>query len=438
MKVALISLGCSKNLVDAEVMLGVLKKSGFSITEDAECADIAVVNTCAFIQDAKKEAINTILEVAKLKQKGRLKRLIVAGCLPQRYKNELRELLQEADAFLGPGSINKIADIIKLSFKGKRPFLTAKPHFLSDRIQSRKFLTPKHYAYVKIADGCDNRCSYCVIPQIRGSHHSRTIESIVKEVKMIVDKGGKEINLISQDTTFYGADLYGKPSLDKLLKRLVEFKNLTWIRILYTHPRHYTDSLIDIIARESKICKYVDLPIQHINDKILKSMKRKVSSAKIKRIIKKLREKIPGVTLRTSLIVGFPGETEAVFKELYEFVRQTEFDRLGVFAYSREENTQAAKMKDQVPERIKKQRVKKIMRLQQRIIAKKNTALIGTVKDVLIDGTQDEDTVLGRTQADAPEVDGLVFIKGSGLKQGKLIKVKITDSFVYDLIGKKI
>ncbi|MCP4649403.1 MAG: 30S ribosomal protein S12 methylthiotransferase RimO [PVC group bacterium] len=438
MKICLISLGCSKNLVDSEIMLGVLKKNGFSITEKAESADIAVVNTCAFIKDAKEEAIDTILELAKLKQSGKLKKLIVAGCLPQRYQGKLTDLLQEVDAFLGPGRIDKIADIIALSFSGKRSFSVGKPHFSYKHDTPRVSLTPQHFAYVKIADGCDNCCHYCVIPQIRGPYRSRPVGSIVREVQALTERGVKEINLISQDTTFYGQDRYRKAALSDLLKRLVKLKKLQWIRILYTHPRHFDDSLMNLIARESKICSYIDLPIQHISDKILKLMGRKVSAGTIKRKIAKMRRLIPDLTLRTSLIVGFPQETERDFKKLFDFVREIKFDRLGVFAYSAEEDTKAAVLGGQIPEKIKRDRVKKIMRLQQGIVNKKNNALIGSEKVVLIDELQNKNTAMGRTQADAPDVDGVVFVKGKNIKPGDRVKVKITDALVYDLIGNKI
>lgn len=439
MKVVLVSLGCAKNLVDSEIMLGILKSRGFKIVETLEDADAAIVNTCAFIKDAKQEAIDTIFDLLDLKKQGRLKRVIVAGCLPGRYQKELPDLLTEADGFLGPGNIDKIADVIDLSFrKSNNLFISGQKHYLYKNSTPRASLTPKHYAYVKIADGCNNCCSYCIIPQIRGDYQSRPIESIVKEVKLLVSRGVKEINLISQDTTFYGYDIYGCFSLDKLLRKLVKIRGLVWIRVLYTHPLHLNRSVLKVIAAEPKICKYIDLPIQHINDKILRLMHRRVNGGQIKRLIDVIRLLIPKVVLRTSLIVGFPEETEGIFKELYEFIKQTEFERLGVFKYSVEENTKAALFKDQVSERIKQRRYKKIMFLQQTIVKKNQAAFIGKEIDVLIDDVLEKNTACGRSPYDAPEVDGVVYVQGKNLKAGDLIKVKITDSILYDLAGEKI
>jgi len=438
MKVFLVSLGCSKNLVDSEIMLGILKQAGFSITQKPEAAQVAIVNTCAFINDAKQEAIEAIFELVKLKKQGGLKTIIVAGCLPQRYKHKLSFLLKEADGFLGPGNIHKIVKVIASSCKGKRPLLIDRSHYLYKDSTPRKLLTPSHYAYVKIADGCNNRCGYCVIPRIRGNYHSRTIESVVKEVKGLARTGVKEINLISQDTTFYGQDRYGKPKLDVLLKKLVQIKELKWIRILYAHPHHLKRSLLDIIAGESKICSYIDLPIQHINDKILKLMRRKVTSYEIRKLIDDIRSLMPEAALRTTLIVGYPQETEKDFKQLCDFVRAVGFERLGVFKYSRQENTPAAKLTGHLPDKIKEKRFKKVMLLQQKIIAKKNSSLIGRQMDVLIDRRQADNVALGRSQFDAPEVDGLVYVKGKNIKEGDFIKVKITDSLLYDLCGVKL
>ncbi|MBU1045140.1 MAG: 30S ribosomal protein S12 methylthiotransferase RimO [Candidatus Omnitrophica bacterium] len=437
MKVALISLGCSKNLVDSEIMLGFLKKAGFEIKADANGADIAIINTCAFIKEAKQEAIDEIFHLIELKKKKKLRKIIVAGCLPQRYAQDLPELLKEVDGFVGPGSIDKIISVIKKADNNNFKLITAENHYLYKHTTPRQSLTPSHYAYVKIADGCDNRCTYCVIPQIRGAYRSRTIESITAEVKLLVKKGVKEINLISQDSTFYGQDIYQKFSLDLLLKQLVKIKGDFWIRILYSHPLHFNKTLLDTIKAEPKICKYIDLPIQHINDKILKLMGRKVSKQQIKSLIKQIRAKLPDVALRTSLIVGFPQESEANFKELYDFVKTAEFERLGVFAYSQEENTLAAKLKGQIPEKIKQRRLKKIMTLQQEIIIKKHNALIGREIDVLIEEVPEKNLAAGRSQFDAPDVDGLIYVNGENLQPGDMVKVKITDSMVYDLIGDK-
>ncbi|MFH1061294.1 MAG: 30S ribosomal protein S12 methylthiotransferase RimO [Candidatus Omnitrophota bacterium] len=437
MKVALISLGCSKNLVDSEIMLGFLKKAGFTIKDDPNGVDVAIVNTCAFINDAKQEAIDEILALVELKKKKRLKKIIVAGCLPQRYSQDLPELLKEVDGFIGPGSIDKIVNVVKTIKQNKCASIAQENHYLYKHTTPRLSLTPKHYAYVKIADGCDNRCSYCVIPQIRGAYRSRTIESIVAEAKALVKKGVKEINLISQDSTFYGQDIYKKFSLDLLLKQLVKIKDLFWIRILYSHPLHFNKSLLKIIRDEPKICKYIDLPIQHINDKMLKLMGRKVTKARIKLLLQDIRTALPDVALRTSLIVGFPQETEADFKELYDFVKTAQFERLGVFTYSQEENTVAAELKGQIPQLIKQSRLKKIMTLQQKIVEEKHNALIGREIDVLIETVLEKGLASGRSQFDAPDVDGLIYVKGKKIKVGDMLKVKITDNMVYDLIGDK-
>ena len=438
MKVALVSLGCSKNLVDSEIMLGFLKRARFTIAEKPEDADVAVVNTCAFIREAKEEAIDTIFELVKLKKEGKLKKVIVAGCLPELYKQKLASHLPEADGFIGPGSIDRIAGVIAGALKGSRLFVARNKHYLYEHDTPRLMLTPKHYAYLKIADGCDNRCSYCVIPRIRGRYQSRPMESIIKEAEVLSRRGVKEINLISQDTTFYGRDIYKKYALEALIKRLVNVKRIRWIRILYTHPLHLQDSLVHTIAREPKVCAYIDLPLQHINDTILKLMRRRVNGRLIRHRIDTIRRLIPGAALRTSIIVGFPQETQKRFDELYRFVRDTGFDRLGVFRYSREENTPASSLTGQVPEKVKAARYEKIMLLQQKIAARKQAAYIGKTIDVLIDELQGGDTACGRTQCDAPDVDGLVFVKGKKMRQGDMIKAHITGSLVYDLIGNKI
>lgn len=435
MKVSLISLGCSKNLVDSEIMLGFIKKAGFTIKEYPVGSDIAIINTCAFIKEAKQEAIDAIFNLIELKKQNKLKKIIVAGCLPQRYAQDLPELLKEVDGFIGPGSIDKIVSVIKKADNNAYTLITENNHYLYKHTTPRVSLTPKHYAYVKIADGCDNCCTYCVIPQIRGSYRSRTIESITAEVKLLIKKGVKEINLISQDSTFYGKDIYGKPSLDLLLKNLVKIKGDFRLRILYSHPLHFNKSVLNTIKNEPKICKYVDLPIQHINDKILKLMSRKVTKQQIKSMINNIRTIMPEVALRTSLIVGFPRESESNFKELYNFVKAMEFERLGVFTYSQEENTIAAGLKGQIPEKIKQSRLNEIMTLQQKIIEKKHNMLIGKQMQVLIEEVPKKSPACGRSQFDAPDVDGLVYVNGSKLKPGDMLNVKITDSMVYDLIG---
>ena len=438
MKVALINLGCSKNLVDAEIMLGFLHRSGFTIKENPAGCDVAIVNTCAFIKDAKEEAIDTVFNLVNLKKQGKLKKIIVSGCLPQRYGKELASLIDEVDGFLGPGNIDKIsATIAKLS-KQRQVVNIGRNHYLYKHNTPRIYLTPAHYAYVKIADGCDNGCSYCVIPQIRGAFRSRSMESIVKEVRDMADREIKEVNLISQDTTFYGYDIYKKYALDQLLKKLVKIKKLKWIRLLYSHPRHLNVSLLKVMRDEPKICKYIDLPIQHINDRILKLMKRKVKAAKIKKLICDIRRIIPDAALRTTLIVGFPQETELEFKELHEYALDVKFERLGVFTYSPEENTSAVLLRGQIPQHIKDKRRDKLMLMQQKIVERKNSTFVGTNMEVLIDKVLNRRLASGRTQYDAPDVDGLVYVKGKDFNVGHMETVRITDNMLYDLTGEKV
>ncbi|MFH1093841.1 MAG: 30S ribosomal protein S12 methylthiotransferase RimO [Candidatus Omnitrophota bacterium] len=438
MKVALINLGCSKNLVDAEIMLGFLRKSGFAIKENPVGCDVAIVNTCAFIKDAKKEAIDTVFKLVNLKKHGKLKKIIVSGCLPQRYGKELASLFEEVDGFLGTGNIDKIAATIGNLFKNRQVVNIGPNHYLYKHNTPRIYLTPEHYAYVKIADGCDNGCSYCVIPQIRGVFRSRRMESILNEVRNMAERGIKEVNLISQDTTFYGYDIYKKYALEQLLKKLVKIKKLQWIRLLYLHPRHLNVSLLKVIRDEPKICRYIDLPIQHINDRILKSMKRKVKAASIKKLIVDIRRIIPDSVLRTTLIVGFPQETELEFRELYEYAADVKFERLGVFTYSAEENTAAVLLKGQIPQRIKNKRRDKLMRMQQKIVERSNAALVGRKMEVLIENIVGGGMASGRTQYDAPDVDGLVYVKGKDLKVGSMETVLITDNILYDLTGEKV
>ncbi|MFH1458853.1 MAG: 30S ribosomal protein S12 methylthiotransferase RimO [Candidatus Omnitrophota bacterium] len=437
-KVAMISLGCSKNQVDSEVMLGFLKKAGHKIQENPEQAEVVIVNTCAFIKAAKEEALNTIFSLNQLKKKGKIKKIIVAGCLPERYRNELPELLKEGDGFLGPGSIDKIGEIINKTSDRDIVYRAKYKNFLNQASTPRVNLTPRHWAFVKIADGCNNYCSYCVIPQIRGKYRSRSITSITGEVKLLVQRGVREINLISQDTTSYGVDLYGKSKLNHLLCKLVKIKNLKWIRIMYAHPVHMNDALLKTIAAEPKICKYIDLPVQHISDKILKLMNRKQTGKQIIELITKIRAIIPEITLRSSLIVGFPQETETDFKQLYNFVNDVKFNHLGCFTYSQEEQTKAQRLKGQIKAKTKKQRYQKIMVLQQKIVNNKNNQLVGQVKEVLIDQILSKDLALGRMASDAPEVDGMVYIRGfknKNLKPGDFQHVRIINSIVYDLVG---
>lgn len=452
-KVGLISLGCPKNQVDAEIMLGYLTKAGFTITNKENEAEIAIVNTCGFINDAKEESVERIIEAVRLKENGSCKTLIVAGCLSERYKEELIKELPEVDAFIGISEIEKIADVCRrlIDNVGTDPSVcpTNKGEYIGSPLQvqepsSRILINPQHYAYVKIAEGCNNRCSYCTIPSIRGSYKSREIESIINEVEQFVSNGVREINIVAQDTTDYGLDIYKKRGLTELLKELVKINNHFWIRLLYTYPEHFNDELIDIIAGEDKICNYIDIPIQHIDDDILKSMKRSSTENQIKSLIEKLRRRIPDIVLRTSLIAGFPGETEAQFKKLYDFVKEAEFHRLGVFAYSKEEGTPASRYKNQITQKIKDRRRNEIMRLQSGISLNKNRELIGKTLKALINGLSNETELLidGRYYGQAPEVDGVVYINdGMGLdkiRAGDFVNVEITEAHEYDIVGKII
>jgi ribosomal protein S12 methylthiotransferase len=431
MKVGVISLGCPKNLTDTEAMLGLLVDSGYEITTDQMQADIMIINTCAFIGDARNEAFEIIKENASLKIHGKLKYLVVVGCLPKRYKNDLFDRFEDIDAIVGPGSINQIIKVLKLLGKQKRISLLEGTHCLFTHTSPKLKATPKYYAYIKIADGCDNKCSYCMVPYLRGKFQSRPMGSIVSEVKDLVKKGLQEAILIAQDTTMYGSDLYGKSSLHTLCKKLARIGGLKWIRIMYAHPAHVTDELIETIKKEPKICRYLDLPIQHACDKILTLMKRRISAENLKKLVEKLRRKIPGLALRTSVIVGFPGETDEDFEELYRFVKESKFTRLGVFKYSRESGTPAAKMRGQISEKVKEKRFHKLMYLQREISKESLKKMIGKVIEVLAEGN------IGRSFMDAPGIDGVVKLDSS-VPNGKIVPVRITGSSPYDLSGKLV
>ncbi|MBN1871189.1 MAG: 30S ribosomal protein S12 methylthiotransferase RimO [Candidatus Omnitrophica bacterium] len=440
-KVGVISLGCPRNLVDSEVLLGTLQRDGFSIVDIHE-ADIGIVNTCAFIEDAKKESIEMILELAQLKKAGRLESVIVAGCMVQRYGDVLGKEFPEVDAFIGTDQITKITHILRKSKDKKGLCETSKrPSFIYDHTHPRVFITPRHYMYVKITEGCDNLCSYCVIPAIKGRFRSRTIESVLEETEAASkERKISEINLVGQDTTLYGKDIYGRPAIVELLKRICALDHgRRWIRLLYAYPSHIEDDLIELIAMENSLCKYIDLPIQHINDRILKKMHRSMTKDDIEDLIAKIREKIPGVLLRSSVIVGFPGETEEQFEELLDFIKHTRFDRLGVFTYSREESTPAYEYGAQLDEETKTERFDKIMAVQKEIAESLNESYKGRTVEVLIDEKREgEDGIyVGRTQGDAPEVDGEVFVKAKGteIEPGDFVNVKITDTLEYDLVG---
>ena len=437
MKILFISLGCDKNLVDTEMMLGMLTDKGYFITNDENEADVVVINTCCFINDAKEESINTILEMAELKKSGKMKALLVAGCLAQRYKEEIQEEIPEVDAIIGTTAIDSIVEALEEVFTGKKQNhiedINRKPVYDKKRMVT----TGGHFAYLKIAEGCDKHCSYCIIPKVRGNYRSIPMESLIKEAKQLVEFGAKELILVAQETTLYGKDLYGKKSLPELLHKLCEIEGLYWIRILYCYPEEITDELIETIRTEEKICNYLDIPIQHASDRILKRMGRRTNQQELRDMVAKLREAIPDICLRTTLITGFPGETQEDHEELLAFVDEMEFDRLGVFTYSSEEDTPAATFSEQVEDEIKTDRQADIMELQQEIAFEKAEDMIGRTVLAMIEGkVPDEHAYVARTYKDAPNVDGFVFIQTSEeLMTGDFVRVKITGSFEYDLIG---
>ena len=437
MKILFISLGCDKNLVDSEMMLGMLSEKGFSFTDDENEADIVVVNTCCFIGDAKEESIHTLLQMGELKDQGRIKVLIAAGCLAQRYREEIQKEISQVDAIVGTTAIADIVAAVEEALAGKSlnhyKDINAAPVTGKKRVVT----TGGHFAYLKIAEGCDKRCTYCIIPKVRGSYRSVPMESLTEEARRLVEGGVKELILVAQETTLYGVDLYGKKSLPELLRRLSQISGLYWIRILYCYPEEITDELIETIASEPKVCHYLDIPIQHASDVILRRMGRKTSREELQSMIKRLRKKIPDICLRTTLISGFPGETQEDFEELYRFVNEMEFDRLGVFPYSREEDTPAASMPDQIEESVKEKRRDELMELQQAIAFEKAEDSVGQILTVMVEGkVADEDAYVARTYRDAPNVDGYLFINTSApLMTGDFVKVLVTGSNEYDLIG---
>lgn len=437
MKILFVSLGCDKNLVDTEVMLGLLSEKGYTFTDDEEQADIVVVNTCCFIGDAKEESIQTILSMAKRKESGQLKALIVSGCLAQRYKEEILQEIPEVDAILGTTAIDEIVETIE-NVLDKNP----KNHIedINRAVvhgKKRIVTTGGHFAYLKIAEGCNKHCTYCVIPKVRGNYRSVPMESLLKEAETLVNNGAKELILVAQETTVYGVDLYGKKSLSVLLKELAKIEGLEFIRILYCYPEEIDEELIETIKTEDKVCKYLDIPIQHACNRILGRMGRKTTKEELINTIHLLRKEIPDICLRTTLITGFPGETHKEHKELEQFVKEMRFDRLGVFTYSREEDTPASTMKHQVPEFLKKQRQKALMKIQQKIAFEKADETVGKELFVLIEGSLPEENVyVGRSYKDAPNVDGYVFVRSNRtLMTGDFVPVQITGSSQYDLIG---
>lgn len=437
-KVSLVSLGCPKNLVDAEVMLGYLAQQGYEVTTDEHEADIIIVNTCSFIKEAKQESVDTILDLADRKQDGRCQLLVVTGCLPQRYQEELANELPEVDIFVGTGDYPRIAEIIaeKRGVEGQIRY-TGDPNYLFDPDMPRLQSSPYYYSYLKIAEGCSNCCSYCVIPSLRGPFRSRPVDQLLKEAQALVARGVKELNLIAQDITGYGRDLPGGVNLAGLVRELAKLEGLKWIRLLYAYPDGIDDSLIDLIKNEPKVCKYLDIPLQHISDPVLSAMNRRSSEAEIRSLVERLRTEIPDLAIRTSIIVGFPGETEDDFKKLSHFIEEVQFDRLGVFCYSREEGTPAAEMTEQISERVKRERYKKLMKIQARVSFKRNRRLINTVEQVLVEGYSEETELLlkGRSSRQAPDIDGLVYITAGQANVGDIVPLRITDSSDYDLIG---
>ena len=437
MKAGIISLGCAKNLVDTEVMLGLLRESGVELTKEPREADILIVNTCAFIETAKQESITTVLNMAEYKTTGKCRSLIVAGCLGQRYGQTLLDEMPEADAIIGTGAWHRIMEAVQKTLKGKRVILVGENETIYDAKTPRILTTPGYTAYLKIAEGCDNRCSFCAIPMIRGRYRSRTVEDIVEEAKRLAASGVKEFNLIAQDTTAYGRDLYGEPSLPRLLRELVKIEGVRWIRTLYSYPRFFTDELIDLIASEEKLVKYVDLPLQHADNSLLKKMHRADMRASMKALIRKIRDRIPGVVIRSTFIVGFPGETDKQFAALYSFLEEQRFDKAGVFTYSAEEGTEAATLPNQISEDVMQQRYHELMSLQCKISEEINQSLEGKELDVLIEGSDEEqeNVAYGRSYREAPEVDGQVFVEGlKDAKPGEIVRVRVAQGFTYDVV----
>lgn len=437
MKILMISLGCDKNLVDTEMMLGMLREKGYEFTDDEAEADIVVVNTCCFIGDAKEESINTLLEMAQLRKSGQIQALLAAGCLAQRYREEIQKEIPEVDAILGTMAIEEIAAAVEEVLAGK-----AKNHYRDLNsapavFRNRVVTTGGHFAYLKIAEGCNKRCTYCIIPKVRGDYRSIPMEELVAQAEELAEGGVRELILVAQETTLYGVDLYGKKSLPALLRKLAGIEGIRWIRLLYCYPEEITEELIETIASEPKVCHYLDIPIQHASDNVLRRMGRRTDEEELRQWIGRLKRRIPDICLRTTLISGFPGETQEDYEELYRFVNEMEFDRLGVFPYSQEEDTVAAEMPDQIEDAVKEARRDELMELQQVIAFEKAEEMIGRVLEVIVEGkVADEDVYVTRTYRDAPNVDGYLFLNTTAtLMTGDFVKVLVTDSNEYDLIG---
>lgn len=440
MNVLFISLGCDKNLVDSEVMIGLLADRGYQMTDDETLADVIVINTCCFIHDAKEESIQAILDMAEYKKTGPLKALIVTGCLAQRYQQEILTEIPEVDAVLGTTAYDEIVDAIDEALEGRGGLRIGDLDALPLPETKRLVTTGGHFAYLKIAEGCDKHCTYCIIPKIRGNYRSIPMEKLLSEARTLAEDGVKELILVAQETTIYGQDMYGEKSLHRLLRELCRISGIRWIRILYCYPEEIDDNLIQVMKEEPKICHYLDLPIQHANTEILRRMGRRTSREQLEEIIGKLREQIPDIAIRTTLITGFPGETKEQHEELMDFVDQMEFDRLGVFTYSPEEGTPAAAMPDQIPEEVKEDRQAELMELQQEIAFDLAEDMIGREVLVMIEGkVADENAYVGRTYKDAPNVDGLIFVNtDEELMSGDFARVKVTGAAEYDLIGELI
>ena len=440
-KVSMVSLGCPKNLVDAEVMLGVLARQGFEITTDEHQADVIIVNTCAFIKEAREESVDTILDLADRKHDGTCHTLIVAGCMPQRYQEELAAELPEVDIFIGTGDYPRVAEILA-EHRGQEGQIkyVGDPNYIFDEELPRLNSSPGWYAYLKIGEGCSNCCTYCVIPSIRGGYRSRPSEALIAEAERLVKGGVREIILVSQDITRYGSDLADGSSLAELIRSLAKIDELKWIRLLYAYPDGIDDALIELLKNEPKVCKYLDMPIQHISDAVLARMNRRSTSEQIRTLVDRLRTEIPDIALRTSLIVGFPGETVDDFMALTRFVEHAKFDRLGVFCYSREDGTPAAEMPDQVSERVKRERHRKLMKIQARLSFRRNRAQVGQVEQVIVEGYSEETELLlkGRTSRQAPDIDGQVYITSGTADVGAIVPCRITDSSDYDLIAEMV
>lgn len=441
MKAGFISLGCAKNLVDTEVMLGIMQEHAIDITTEPAEADILIVNTCAFIQSAKEESITTVLGMADYKETGRCRSLIVAGCLGQRYGQQLLDEIPEANAIIGTGAWSRIMEVVEETLKGRRLVISGKDDTIYDAKTPRLRTTPNYTAYVKIAEGCDHHCAFCAIPLIRGSFRSRSIEDIISEARELADGGVRELVLIAQDSANYGLDLYHKPMLAALLRELAKIEKVSWIRVLYSYPKYFSDELIEVFATEKKVVKYVDLPLQHAHDAVLRSMNRPDTRSGMEQLIKKLRARIPGVTIRSTFIVGFPGETDTHYQALRDFVEEQRFDKVGIFTYSEEEDTPAAGMPQKVSEEVMQERYHDLMSLQSKISEEINISLEHKEIDVLIEGrdTEQHGIAVGRSYREAPEVDGQIYIEGDVESSvGDIVRVRLLQGFTYDIVGEKV